>query len=76
MVRRLAGSAVTWRIAQNRARLQAPRPAQAAGTASGTRSVDAWPVGPEIVDATDYSVVGLLLAAAELGVALVGVRGS
>ena len=51
--------------------------AHAAGpAASGTRLVDAWPVGPEIVDAPDDPVVGLLLAATELGVALVGVRGS
>jgi hypothetical protein len=46
----------------------------AAGTASGTPLVDAWPERPEIVDAPDNPVVGLLLAATELGVALVGLR--
>jgi hypothetical protein len=54
-----------------------PDPTQAAGpAASGTRLVDPWPEGPQIVDAPDDPVVGLLLAATELGVALVGVRGS
>jgi hypothetical protein len=42
--------------------------------ASGTPLVDVRPEGPEIVDAPDDPVVGLLLTATELGVALVGMR--
>jgi len=42
--------------------------------ASGMPLVDAWQVGPEIVDVPDNTVIGLLLAATELGVALVGIR--
>src|SRR3954454_3210154 len=52
---RLGGHvAVTWRIAQNRARLPGAAASQAAGpAASGTRLVDPWLEGPQIVDAPD-----------------------
>src|SRR3954471_11467331 len=75
MVGRSAASGGTWRMAQHRARFPGAAAAHAAGpAASGTRLVAPWPEGPQIVDAPDDPVVGLLLAATELGVALVGVR--
>jgi hypothetical protein len=46
-------------------------PHAAGPAASATPVVNAWPAGPEIVDAPNDPVIGLLLTATELGVALV-----